>query len=41
MDQIEDVATELHSVKGENSIVLKLKEGLKETKVILTNQVRN
>ncbi|VDN51323.1 unnamed protein product [Dracunculus medinensis] len=38
MDQIEDVATELHSVKGENSIVLKLKEGLKETKVILTNQ---
>uniref|UniRef100_F1KWC8 G protein-coupled receptor kinase n=1 Tax=Ascaris suum TaxID=6253 RepID=F1KWC8_ASCSU len=38
MDQIEDVASELQSVKGENSIVIKLKEGLKETKVILTNQ---
>ncbi|VDM39985.1 unnamed protein product [Toxocara canis] len=38
MDQIEDVTSELQSVKGENSIVIKLKEGLKETKVILTNQ---
>uniref|UniRef100_A0A914RZV9 PH domain-containing protein n=1 Tax=Parascaris equorum TaxID=6256 RepID=A0A914RZV9_PAREQ len=38
MDQIEDVASELQSVKGENSILIKLKEGLKETKVILTNQ---
>lgn len=40
MDQIEDVATDLQPVKGENSIVVKLKEGLKESKVILTNQVR-
>lgn len=38
MDQIEDVASELHQVKGENSIIIKLKEGLKETRVILTNQ---
>ncbi|VDK51223.1 unnamed protein product [Anisakis simplex] len=38
MDQIEDVISELQVVKGENSIVIKLKEGLKETKVILTNQ---
>ncbi|MFH4974706.1 hypothetical protein AB6A40_001415 [Gnathostoma spinigerum] len=38
MDQVEDVASELQSVKGENSIVIKLKEGFKESKVILTNQ---
>lgn len=39
MDQIEDVCSELQTVKGENAIVVKLKEGLKESKVILTNQV--
>lgn len=40
MDQIEEVSAELQQVKGETAIVVKLKEGLKETKVILTNQVR-
>lgn len=39
MDQIEEVSAELQSVKGENAIVVKLKEGFKETRVILTNQV--
>lgn len=39
MDQIEDVSVDLQNVKGENSIVLKLKEGFKDTKLILTNQV--
>uniref|UniRef100_A0A183C449 G protein-coupled receptor kinase n=1 Tax=Globodera pallida TaxID=36090 RepID=A0A183C449_GLOPA len=39
MDQIEEVTSELQQVKGETAIVVKLKEGLKETKVILTNQV--
>ena len=39
MDQIEDVAVDLQSVKGENCIIIKLKEGLKESKVILTQQV--
>ncbi|KAE9553206.1 hypothetical protein FO519_003602 [Halicephalobus sp. NKZ332] len=38
MDQIEDVLAELQQVKGEQTIVIKLKEGFKETKVILTNQ---
>uniref|UniRef100_A0AC34RIV4 G protein-coupled receptor kinase n=1 Tax=Panagrolaimus sp. JU765 TaxID=591449 RepID=A0AC34RIV4_9BILA len=38
MDQIEEVAAELQQVKGEQTIVIKLKEGFKETKVILTNQ---
>uniref|UniRef100_A0A915I086 G protein-coupled receptor kinase n=1 Tax=Romanomermis culicivorax TaxID=13658 RepID=A0A915I086_ROMCU len=38
MDQIEDVSSELQMCKGENSIIIKLKEGLKESKVILTNQ---
>uniref|UniRef100_A0A914URG2 G protein-coupled receptor kinase n=1 Tax=Plectus sambesii TaxID=2011161 RepID=A0A914URG2_9BILA len=38
MDQIEDVYAELQTVKGENAIVVKLKEGLKESKLILTNQ---
>uniref|UniRef100_A0A914HCJ0 G protein-coupled receptor kinase n=1 Tax=Globodera rostochiensis TaxID=31243 RepID=A0A914HCJ0_GLORO len=38
MDQIEEVSSELQQVKGETAIVVKLKEGLKETKVILTNQ---
>lgn len=39
MDQIEDVALDLHNVKGEHSIIVKLREGFKETKLILTNQV--
>lgn len=39
MDQIEEVSSDLQAVKGENCIVVKLKEGFKETKVILTNQV--
>lgn len=39
MDQIEEVAPELQSVKGEQAIVIKLKEGFKETKIILSNQV--
>lgn len=39
MDQIEDVSAELQTVKGENAIVVKLKDGLKESKLILTNQV--
>lgn len=39
MDQIEDVLAEMQTVKGENAIIVKLKEGLKESKVILTNQV--
>ena len=39
MDQIEEVQAELQQVKGEQTIVIKLKEGFKETKVILTNQV--
>lgn len=39
MDQIEEVASELQSVKGENAIIVKLKEGLKEARVILINQV--
>ncbi|VDK72020.1 unnamed protein product [Litomosoides sigmodontis] len=38
MDQIEDVAADLHNVKGEHSIIVKLKEGFKEQKLILTNQ---
>ncbi|KAH7731468.1 G-protein-coupled receptor kinase [Aphelenchoides avenae] len=38
MDQIEEVSSDLQAVKGENCIVVKLKEGFKETKVILTNQ---
>uniref|UniRef100_A0AC34F000 G protein-coupled receptor kinase n=1 Tax=Panagrolaimus sp. ES5 TaxID=591445 RepID=A0AC34F000_9BILA len=38
MDQIEEVAAELQQVKGEQTITIKLKEGFKETKVILTNQ---
>jgi hypothetical protein len=39
MDQIDDVNSELQTVKGENAIIVKLKEGLKESKLILTNQV--
>lgn len=39
MDQIEEVSPDLQSVKGENSIIVRLKEGFKETKIILTNQV--
>ncbi|MCP9258207.1 Protein-serine/threonine kinase [Dirofilaria immitis] len=38
MDQIEDVASDLQNVKGEHSIVVKLREGFKEAKLILTNQ---
>ncbi|KAF8359609.1 grk-2, partial [Pristionchus pacificus] len=38
MDQVEDIQQELQSTKGENCIVIKLKEGLKETRVILTNK---
>uniref|UniRef100_A0A0N4ZNT5 G protein-coupled receptor kinase n=1 Tax=Parastrongyloides trichosuri TaxID=131310 RepID=A0A0N4ZNT5_PARTI len=38
MDQIEELVPELQTVKGENCIIIKLKEGFKETKVILTNQ---
>uniref|UniRef100_A0A914E6T5 G protein-coupled receptor kinase n=1 Tax=Acrobeloides nanus TaxID=290746 RepID=A0A914E6T5_9BILA len=38
MDQIEEVSPELQSVKGEQAIVIKLKEGFKETRVILSNQ---
>ncbi|KAK0421219.1 hypothetical protein QR680_015121 [Steinernema hermaphroditum] len=37
MDQIDDVHSDLQTVKGENAIVIKLKDGLKEAKVILTN----
>ncbi|VDK72924.1 unnamed protein product [Onchocerca ochengi] len=37
MDQIEDVAADLQNVKGENSVVVKLREGFKEGKLILTN----
>uniref|UniRef100_A0AC35TPN5 G protein-coupled receptor kinase n=1 Tax=Rhabditophanes sp. KR3021 TaxID=114890 RepID=A0AC35TPN5_9BILA len=38
MDQIEELVTSLQTIKGESCIVIKLKEGFKETKVILTNQ---
>uniref|UniRef100_A0A915CVK6 G protein-coupled receptor kinase n=1 Tax=Ditylenchus dipsaci TaxID=166011 RepID=A0A915CVK6_9BILA len=38
MDQIDEVAAELQSIKGENAIIIKLKEGFKEAKVILINQ---
>lgn len=36
MDQIDDVAAELQPIKGEQCIQVKLKDGLKETKLILT-----
>lgn len=39
MDQIEDVGPELSPFKGETTIVIKLKEGFKETKLVLTNHV--
>lgn len=39
MDQIEEVSPDLQSVKGENAIIVRLKDGFKETKIILTNQV--
>ena len=39
MDQIDEVMEELQTVKGETVIVIKLKEGFKETKVILSNKV--
>jgi hypothetical protein len=38
MDQIDEVTSELQQIKGESAIVVKLKEGLKENRVILTNQ---
>lgn len=41
MDQIEEVFAELQLIKNENAIVIKLKEGFKEMRVILTNQVKN
>lgn len=41
MDQVEEVSNDLQTVKGENCIVIKLKEGTnKDTRVILTNQAR-
>src|SRR4051794_27800744 len=40
MDQIDEVAADLQSIKGENTIVVKLKEGqIKETRLLLTTQV--
>lgn len=39
MDQIEEVFAELLTVKTESAIGIKLKEGFKETRLILTNQV--
>lgn len=41
MDQIEEVAAELQQVKGESAITVRLKDGFKESKVIITNQVRH
>jgi len=38
MDQIDEVTAELQSIKGESAIIIKLKEGLKEARVILINQ---
>lgn len=40
MDQIDEVFAELQSLKGENAIAIKLKEGFKENRLILTNQVQ-
>jgi len=40
MDQIDAIDVDLQSVKGENAIVIKLKEGqIKETRLLLTTQV--
>lgn len=39
MDQIDEVSAELQSVKGESAIAIKLKEGFKENRIILTNHV--
>lgn len=39
MDQIEDVCAELQTTKGENAIVVKLRDGFKEPKICLTNSV--
>lgn len=39
MDQIEDVCADLQPVKNENAIVVKLKDGLKEQRISLTNTV--
>ncbi len=39
MDQVDDVANDLQMIKGENCIVVRLKDGHKESKVILTNSV--
>lgn len=39
MDQIDEVSAELQSVKGESAIAIKLKDGFKENRIILTNQV--
>uniref|UniRef100_A0A1I7SR88 G protein-coupled receptor kinase n=1 Tax=Bursaphelenchus xylophilus TaxID=6326 RepID=A0A1I7SR88_BURXY len=38
MDQIEEVSADLQQVKGENAIVIRLRDGFKENKIILTNQ---
>ncbi|KAJ1367795.1 G protein-coupled receptor kinase 2 [Parelaphostrongylus tenuis] len=37
MDQIEDVFADLQTVKGENAIVVKLRDGFKEPRISLTN----
>ncbi|ETN85897.1 kinase domain protein [Necator americanus] len=37
MDQIEDVCADLQTVKGENAIVVKLRDGFKEPRISLTN----
>lgn len=39
MDQIEDVCADLQTVKGENAIVVKLRDGFKEPRISLTNSV--
>ena len=39
MDQIEDVCADLQTVKGENAIVVKLRDGFKEPRISLTNTV--
>ena len=39
MDQIDEVIAELQQIKGENAIIIRLKDGFKESKMIITNQV--
>lgn len=38
MDQIDEVIAELQQIKGENAIIIRLKDGFKESKMIITNQ---